>query len=176
MSFLGPRHTNFLPPSLSFRCGKGCLSYCAWMNLQTCVLSVVKKKKKNKNHLRPVFSERLVSPAPLLSFAISLKHAPKEYGLLFTAQGGPRALAGSLPQSLPCLPSAATSQSPRRCPLLPLPSRLPAAALFWPIVLALFLRFPFLPDAKTAQASSVLSPRPAWLATSRVVYRACRGF
>lgn len=92
------------------------------LNESADLCAVCGKKKKNKNHLRPVFSERLVSPAPLLSFAISLKHAPKEYGLLFTAQGGPRALARSLPQSLPCLPSAATSQSPRRCPLLPLPA------------------------------------------------------
>lgn len=73
------------------------------MNLQTCVLSAVEKK----NHLRPVFSKCLVSPAPWLSFAVSLQHAPKEYGLLFTAKGGPGLRPGSRLLPLPSLPTAA---------------------------------------------------------------------
>lgn len=101
-------------------------------------LCAVCGKKKKKNHLRPVCSERLVSPAPWLSFAISLKYAPKEYGLLFTAQGGPRALARSLPQSLPCLPSAAPSlPSPRCCTILTycigLIPQIPVSSRFFPM-------------------------------------------
>lgn len=122
MSFLGPRHTNFLP-------------YPFPLDVERVVCPTVLESadlcavcgKKNKNHLRPVFSERLVSPAPLL-FHLSMLLRSMDCCLLL--KEAPGLWPGACPRACPAshlLPLPSLPPLPLRCPF---PAGLPAAALF----------------------------------------------